>query len=240
MLELVVPVVVLLVVLGVIAAVSVAALRRRRDAASGGPGPASEPTADGGTSAGEPQAEPWEPPAAAGPPPVAPETAGAPSPPPADRRASRGEGSRRRAAAPRVHVQPLSQEARERYLAAWQGVQTRATERPVLALSEADTIVARLLVERGLPSPEPRTAADRRVLESLPAAQKEALDSYRAGHALEQRNSSSRSDPDQVRQGMAHLSRAFQSLVEDDAATHGNGAAGPSSPADPRPRTGSE
>lgn len=250
MLELVVPVVVLLVVLGVIAAVSVAALRRRRDAASGGLGPGASESTGGGTSTAEPPAEPWAEPPAAGPPPVAPGTTGAPpASPPADRRASRGEGSRRRgAAAPRVHVQPLSQETRERYLAAWQGVQSRATERPVLALSEADTIVARLLVERGLPSPEARTAADRRVLESLPTAQREALDSYRAGHALEQRNSSSRSDPDQVRQGMVHLSRAFQGLVDDDATTYGEDPAGPSSgpssgpvsPADPRPRTGSE
>jgi hypothetical protein len=166
----------------------------------------------------------------------------APAAPVEKRSAPPPESSRRRSApAPPVAVRPLPAEARQRYLAAWQGVQTRAADRPVLALSEADAIVARLLVDRGLPTTEPRTAADRRALEQLPQAERSALDSYRSGHALEQANSSTRSDPDQVREGMAHLHRAFRALVEDgDTTPYGDGPGGPPpSPADERPRTGS-
>ena len=208
--ELVVPVVVLLLVLGVIAAGIVVALRRRRrDAAGAGPEPG-------------------------------PATPTPPAAQPPQRPAKPASGRERRPAPPHpVRVRPLSPAARERYLAAWEGVRTRAAERPVLALSEADTIVARLLRERGLPEQEPRTAADRRALEQLPAQQRKVLESYRAGHALEQANSSKRSDPEQVRQGMAHLQQAFSGLVEEDAAPYRNGPEDPPSAAsEQRPRTG--
>lgn len=148
-------------------------------------------------------------------------------------------GRERRPAAQPITVRPLTPSSRERYLAAWQGVQTRAADRPVLALSEADAIVGQLLRERGLPEQEPRTASDRRLLEALPAPQRQALDSYRAGHALEQANSSKRSDPEQVRQGMAHLQRAFTALAEEDAPPYEDGPdAPPSTPTEQRPRTG--
>ena len=174
-------------------------------------------------------------------PPSAPEHA--PAPPPAgqpQRPAKPSSGRERRPAPPHpVRVRPLSPASRERYLAAWEGVRTRAADRPVLALSEADTIVVRLLRERGLPEQEPRTAADRRALEQLPAQQRQVLESYRAGHALEQANSSKRSDPEQVRQGMAHLQQAFSALVEEDQPPSRNGPEGPpSTPTEQRPRTG--
>lgn len=161
-------------------------------------------------------------------------------PPPARRPPKAPAGRERRPpATPPVQVLPLSAASRERYLAAWEGVQTRAVERPVLALSEADTIVSRLLRERGLPEQEPRTAADRRAVEALAAPHRQGLESYRAGHALEQANSSSRSDPEQVREGMVHLRQAFLLLVEDDAAPYGDGPDGPpSAPTEQRPRTG--
>ena len=147
-------------------------------------------------------------------------------------------GGRERRGAPDTPAQlrPLSAATRQRYLAAWEGVQTRAVDRPVLALSEADTIVARLLRERGLPEPELRTEADQRVVEGLGAAHRQVLDSYRAGHALEQANSSSRSDPEQVSEGMVHLQRAFLLLVEQEAAPYGPGRQGPAS--EQRRRTG--
>jgi hypothetical protein len=155
------------------------------------------------------------------------------------RPAKPASGRERRPAPPHpVRVRPLPPASRERYLAAWEGVRRRAAERPVLALSEADTIVARLLRERGLPEQEPRTAADRKALEQLPPQQRQALESYRAGHALEQANSSKRSDPEQVRQGMAHLQQAFRGLVEEDPPPYRDGPEGrPSASSEQRPRT---
>ena len=115
--------------------------------------------------------------------------------------------------AERSPVRPLSADGRQRFLAAWERCQSRRAERPVLVLSEADTIVERLLVECGYPVDDPRPAA-----QVLPAEQARVLDSYRAGHALEQTNSSSSSDPDQVDLGLRHLSSAFDAVVGGSAA----------------------
>lgn len=107
-------------------------------------------------------------------------------------------------------IRPLATGARERYLLAWEGVQTRLRDRPVLALSAADSIVERLLRERGFPVDDPRAATD-----VLPGRQAQMLQNFRAGHALEQVNTSTRSDPGQVQQGMQHFDRAFRALLDD-------------------------
>ena len=102
----------------------------------------------------------------------------------------------------------LAPESRERYLAAWRGVQSRFPERPALALGEADAILASLLSELGFPLDDPRPAG-----ELLSDEHARVLDGFRAGHALEQANTSSRSDEEQVRRGMEHFAGAFAALL---------------------------
>lgn len=134
-------------------------------------------------------------------------------------RPSSGTGARR-AARPRpdrgtelarpeqLGIRTLTAGERERYLAVWEGLQTRVERPPALALSEADAIVDRLLRDCGYPVDDPRAPGD-----VVPGRHAEVLASFRAGHAIEQINSSSRSDADQVRQGMAHFSAAFRAVV---------------------------
>jgi hypothetical protein len=105
-------------------------------------------------------------------------------------------------------IRPLTAGERQRYLSAWQGVQSRAERLPELALSEADTVVERLLRDCGYPLDDPRAPGD-----VVPGRHAEVLASFRAGHALEQINSSSHSDAGQVQQAMAHLSAAFDAVV---------------------------
>lgn len=117
-------------------------------------------------------------------------------------------------------IERLSADSRERYLSAWRGVRSRYPERPVLALSEADTILTSLLGELGFPLDDPRPAA-----ELLPEQHARVLDSFRAGHAIEQANTSSRSDEEQVRQGMQHFDRVFSALLEGSSAPYPDTAA---------------
>lgn len=191
--DLVVPLVLLLVVLIVLGAVSGAAwwvLRRGRSADS----------VDAAVS------------------PVAPGEAADPADaatPIVDR--SAGERRQPRQARPVRRLEPA---ARERYLAAWRGVQSRFPESPVLALSEADTIVTSLLGELGFPLDDPRPSA-----ELLPEQQARVLDGFRAGRAIEQANTSSRSDAEQVREGMQHFDRVFAAVLEGGAGPYPDGAA---------------
>jgi hypothetical protein len=105
-------------------------------------------------------------------------------------------------------IRTLAAGERQRYVSAWEGVQSRAEQLPALALSEADAVVDRLLRDCGYPVDDPRAPGD-----VVPGRHAEVLASFRAGHALEQINSSSRSDAEQVRQAMAHFRSAFDAVV---------------------------
>lgn len=107
-------------------------------------------------------------------------------------------------------IRTLTAAERTRYLTAWQGLQSRTDRLPALSLSEADAVVDRLLRDCGYPVDDPRAPGD-----VVPGRHAEVLASFRAGHALEQLNSSSRSDAEQVRQAMGHFQAAFDAVVAD-------------------------
>jgi hypothetical protein len=109
-----------------------------------------------------------------------------------------------------LQIRPLSEASRTRYLTAWDGVQNRFIDSPVLALSEADALVTRMLGERGFPTDDTRSAAD-----MLSVKHAGVLDDFRAGHEIEQANSTDRANTEQVRQGMLHFRRVFEELVSD-------------------------
>ena len=131
--------------------------------------------------------------------------------------ASPGRGARLRAdrgtelARPeQLGIRSLTAGERQRYVAAWQGLEQRTERLPALALCEADAVVERLLRDCGYPLDDPRAPGD-----VVPGRHAQVLASFRAGHALEQINSSSRSDPEQVRQALAHFRAAFEAAVAD-------------------------
>ena len=105
-------------------------------------------------------------------------------------------------------IRTLTEGERQRYLAAWGGVRSRAERLPVIGLSEADAVVERLLRDCGYPIDDPRAPGD-----VVPGRHAHVLADFRAGHALEQINSSSRSDAEQVGQAMAHFRDAFDAVV---------------------------
>lgn len=107
-----------------------------------------------------------------------------------------------------VKIRPLSETSRQRYLKAWEGVQTRFVERPVLALTEADQLLTQVMVERGYPTEGTRVRPD-----SLSIEDASVLDDFRAGHAIEEANREDHADAEQVQQGMLHFRRVFDRLV---------------------------
>ena len=109
-----------------------------------------------------------------------------------------------------LSIRPLSDASRQRYLTAWDGVQNRFVDAPVLALSEADALLTQLLAERGFPTDDVRTQED-----MLSVEHAHVLDGFRAGHAIEQHNSTGSADTEQVRQGMLHFRQVFEELVSD-------------------------
>ena len=109
-----------------------------------------------------------------------------------------------------LDIRPLTAASRQRYLAAWDGVQNRFIDAPVLALSEADALLTQLLAERGFPTEDVRTQED-----MLSVEHSHVLDQFRAGHAIEQQNTVGSADTEQVRQGMLHFRQVFEELVSE-------------------------
>lgn len=109
-----------------------------------------------------------------------------------------------------LEIRPLTSASRQRYLTAWAGVQSRFVDSPVLALSEADALLTQLLAERGFPTEDVRTQE-----EMLSVEHGHILDGFRAGHAIEQQNTTGNADTEQVRQGMLHFRQVFEELVSE-------------------------
>ena len=109
-----------------------------------------------------------------------------------------------------LEIRPLPEASRRRYTTAWEGVQTRFVDSPVLALSEADALLTQVLHERGFPTDDVRTQAD-----MLSVEHSHVLERFRAGHDIETRNSTGHADTEQVRQGMLHFRSVFEELVSE-------------------------
>jgi hypothetical protein len=124
------------------------------------------------------------------------------------RRDAERELAERKARHDNLEIRPLTSASRQRYLTAWSGVQNRFVDAPVLALSEADALLTQLLAERGFPTDDVRTQED-----MLSVEHADVLEGFRAGHAIEQQNTTGSADTEQVRQGMLHFREVFESLV---------------------------
>lgn len=114
-----------------------------------------------------------------------------------------------------LDIQPLTAASRERYLTSWAAVQARFVDDPVLAFTEADHLLTRLMQDRGYPAGDVEQEAG-----LLSVEHGRVVDNYRAGHRIEQVTTSSRSDTEQVRQGMLHFRTVFEELLGDAGATY--------------------
>jgi len=127
------------------------------------------------------------------------------------RRDAERELFRRKAKHNQLDIRPLTAASRERYLTSWTALQTRFMDDPVLAFTEADHLVNRVMQDRGYPTDDVEEEAG-----LLSVQHGLIVDNYRAGHRIEQVTTSSRSDTEQVRQGMLHFRTVFEELLGDD------------------------
>ncbi|MGB8651418.1 MAG: hypothetical protein WCD35_12235 [Mycobacteriales bacterium] len=123
------------------------------------------------------------------------------------RRAAERELAQRREEHDQLDIRPLSAASRERYTTRWSSVQERFVDQPTLALSEADLLLTQLMDERGYPTGDVDEQA-----RMLSVEHTHVLDSYRAGHAVEQDRTA---DTEQVRQAMLHFRTVFEELLSD-------------------------
>jgi hypothetical protein len=98
---------------------------------------------------------------------------------------------------------------RERFVAAWQTVQSRFVDFPKTSVTEADQLIAALLVARGYPRDTfEQSAAD------LSVTHPRMMESYRAAHAIAERPPGSEASTEELRYAMIQSRAIFDELIQ--------------------------
>jgi hypothetical protein len=105
-------------------------------------------------------------------------------------------------------IKPLAPPARERFREEWTQVQNRFVDDPAGAVSEAGSLVSRVMAARGYPMADfEQRAAD--VSVSYPAV----VQNYRAACVIVQRHGRGEAGTEDLRQAMVHYRTLFDELL---------------------------
>jgi FtsZ-interacting cell division protein ZipA len=105
-------------------------------------------------------------------------------------------------------IKPLTPTARERFREEWAQIQNRFVDDPAVAVSQADSLVNRVMVARGYPMADfEQRAAD--VSVSYPAV----VQNYRAACVIVQRHGRGDAGTEDLRQAMVHYRSLFDELL---------------------------
>ena len=115
-------------------------------------------------------------------------------------------------------IRPLSDQRRERHLAAWRDIQHDFVDAPQSSLSRADALIQDVMRDRGYPVEDfEQRAAD------LSVDHPEVVEHYRAGHQAVTGGETATTE--EQREAMLHLRALFAALVERDPAPTADTAA---------------
>lgn len=126
-----------------------------------------------------------------------------------DRAEAERELARREERVKKFHLEELPSGARDRYAEEWRSVQSRFVDRPKEALTEADSLIANVMRDRGYPM----TDFEQRAA-NLSPDHGGAVDEYRTAHAIALRSERGSAGTEDLRQAMLHYRAIFEELVE--------------------------
>lgn len=112
-----------------------------------------------------------------------------------------------------IDLRPLPQERVRDYRADWVSAQARFVDDPDGAVRAADTLVERLMAERGYPAADSPDVSDE-ALAGLSRDQAEVLQHYWAAHEIAMADERGDADTDALRRAMVHYRMVFSALLE--------------------------
>jgi hypothetical protein len=134
------------------------------------------------------------------------------------------DGSRRHAEAvlddrvervEKLHIRPLAEGDRARFIESWARVQARFVDGPGGAVTDADQLLGDVMSTRGYPvSDFEQRAADISVDYPL------VLENYREAHQSALRQTRGQASTEDLRQAMIHYRTLFEELVNEPVAAH--------------------
>jgi hypothetical protein len=108
-----------------------------------------------------------------------------------------------------LEIRPLSNEARERYVASWQRVQAAFVDNPAGALTEADKLVSSVMSDRGYPMDDFEQRAD-----DISVDHPQVVERYRSAHGIAKKNEKGQATTEDLRQAIKHYRSLFEELLE--------------------------
>jgi FtsZ-interacting cell division protein ZipA len=129
----------------------------------------------------------------------------------------------------RLHIRPLSDAARARYLARWQDIQEQFVDEPETAVTSAYTLVITVMRERGYPATD-----DEQTMADLSVDHAATVGHFRAAYEVTRNVAHGSTDTEDLRQALIHYRELFADLLGGNAgalgpaATRGRHAEGPS------------
>jgi FtsZ-interacting cell division protein ZipA len=149
-----------------------------------------------------------------------------------DKREAERELAERERRHQQLDLRPLPTEARNRYVRDWQATQARIVDDPTGAVAEADSLVQRVMKERGYPVDDfEQRAAD------ISVEHPDLVEKYRTAHGIAQSSERGEASTEDLRQSVRHYRTLFEVLLEDRGENESDNA---SSPAAERPDDGGE
>ena len=119
-----------------------------------------------------------------------------------------------------MKIHELGPNERERFVANWQTVQSRFVDYPKDAVTEADNLIASLLVARGYPRDTfEQSAAD------LSVTYPGMMEGYRAAHAIAVRPSGPEASTEELRSAMIQSRAIFNELIQSPSLQESKSAA---------------
>jgi FtsZ-interacting cell division protein ZipA len=133
-----------------------------------------------------------------------------------DAREAESELERRRRRRADLDIRPIASDARQRYADEWRAVQARFVDDPGGSVGEADSLVTRVMRDRGYPMDDfDQRAAD------VSVDHPEVVIDYRSAHDISTRSAkgqaNGQTETEDLRQAMVHYRALFEILLEDDS-----------------------
>jgi hypothetical protein len=118
-----------------------------------------------------------------------------------------------------MHIKPLTEGDRARFVESWSKVQARFVDSPEGAVKEADQLLGGVMSTRGYPASDfEQRAADISVDHPL------VLENYRAAHQIAVRQAQGQATTEDLRQAMIHYRSLFDELVREPELANAKGA----------------
>ena len=125
-----------------------------------------------------------------------------------DRRAAESQLAEREQRHHQLDIVELEPAARARYLEAWRAAQGRFVDDPATATREADTLVTKVLGDRGYPVADFEQQAD-----DISVDHPDVVENYRAAQVLALANDQGLASTEDLRQAFVHYRSLFAELL---------------------------